>query len=190
MTEKARWSYELSEEMLERIEMEFDIRQLVERFAQATAGCRPETAGSLAEKIFSRYGRDWIRRSVQLGELYTDRTYEVLLEAVDTTGGHLRFPLVPQRVLEIAYLSTHGMELLPVFENSSRRLVYRIDVCKMFETLKAVCGDAVAEAMPCRYACLNACRTLFADMDYPDVRIEMAASTGSDGYCKFIVARA
>ncbi len=189
MTELSSVSFELNEEMLILIANEFDIRQLVSRFFQTISGKDLEEIEAVAKDIFSRYGCDWIRRSVQLGEQYTDRTYEVLQEAIDSTGGHLRFPLLPQRFLEIAYLSTHGMELLPVYENSSRRLVYRVDDCKMFQTIREECGKEVAGIIPCKYACLSACKTLFDDLDYPKVHIEMAASTNQEGYCRFVITR-
>ena len=189
MTELAKVSFELNEEMLGLIAKEFSIQQLASRFAQAISGKKSEEIESIAKEIFTRYGVDWIRKSLQLGEEYPDRTYEVLREAIDSTGGGLWFPLLPQRFLEIAYLSTQDMELLPVLENSPRRLVYRIDDCKMFHALREECGGGVANRLPCKHACLSACRTLFNDLDYPEVLIDMEASTNRDGYCQFAVTK-
>lgn len=190
MTELARVSFELSEEMLGLISKEFSIQQLASRFAQAISGKKSEEIESIAEEIFTRYGVDWIRKSLQLGEEYPDRTYEVLREAIDSTGGSLWFPLLPQRFLEIAYLSTQDMEFLPVIENNPRRLVYKINDCKMFQALKEECGGEVVDMLPCRHACLSACRTLFNDLDYPEVLTEMEAATNKDGYCQFVVTKA
>ena len=189
MNEESGVSFELNEEMLEIMAGEFDIATVVDKFFHAASEKDTKSVEIVAGEIFSRYGAEWIRRSLQLGDEYTDRTYEVLKEAIDSTGGHLRFPLLPQRILEIAYLSTHGMGLLPVYENSPQRLVYRIDDCKMFQTIENACGKAIAGATPCRHACLTACKTLFTDLDYPEARVAMEASTGTDGYCIFMVAR-
>ncbi|MFC1864919.1 hypothetical protein ACFLYG_03745 [Chloroflexota bacterium] len=189
MTEPANASFELSEEMLGLISKEFSIQQLVGRFAQAIPGKEPEDIEIIAEEVFTRYGVDLIRKSLQLGEEYPDRTYEVLRESIDSTGGSLWFPLLPQRFLEIAYLSTQDMEFLPVIENNPRRLVYKIDGCKIFQAIREECGEELANMVPCRHACLSACRTLFNDLDYPQVLIEMEAATNRNGYCQFVVTK-
>jgi len=189
MREPAKVSFELNREMLSLIAEEFDSQQLASKYAQAISGKKPEEIETIAKDIFTRYGVDWIRKSLQLGEEYPDRTYEVLKDVNDSTGGSLWFPLLPQRFLEIAYLSTQDMEFLPVIENNPQRLVYKIDDCKMFQVIKAQCGEEVANRLPCRYACLSACRTLFNDLDYPDVLIEMEASTNKDGYCQFVITK-
>lgn len=189
MTELARFSYELNEEMLGLIAQEFGIQQLVSRFAQAISSKKTADIDNIAKEIFGRYGMDWIRKSLQLGDEYPDRTYQFMMEAIKSTGGHLRFPLLPQRVLEIAYLSTQDLEFLPVLENNPRRLVYRIDNCKMFQALNDECGREVANMLACRHACLSACRALFDDLGYPGVPIKMEASTNKDGYCQFVVSR-
>lgn len=189
IAEKEKYSFELNEEMLALLAKEFNIEKLVKNFAQAISGKHSPQVDGIAKEIFTRYGVDWIRRSRQLGDEYPDRTYEVLLEAIDSTGGHLRFPLLPQRVLEIAYASTQDLVLLPVYENSPKRLVYRVEECQVFQALKKECGENTANTLPCRYACLSACRALFDDLDYPEVLISMEASTNKGGYCHFAIAR-
>jgi hypothetical protein len=182
-------SFELNEEMLKLIAKEFELRETARRFAKALSGKIGEEAERLGKEFFTQYGVDWMKRSLQLGEEYPDRTYEVIREAMDSTGGYPKFPLVPQRFLEIAYLAAHDMEYLPVIENNPQRLVYRIDECKMFKTMEEECGKAVAKTMPCRHACLSACRTAFNDLDLAEVRIEMEASTHPDDHCQFVVRR-
>lgn len=188
MTDLAKASFELNEEMLGILSREFSIQKVVGEFAQAIAGKRPQEIEKLAEEIFGRYGAGWIRRSVQLGDEYSDRTYEVLQEAIDSTGGEFWFPLIPQRYLEIAYLSALDMEYLPVLENNSRRLAYRVPDCPMFQAIRKECGEKVAQTLPCRHACLGACRTLFQSLGRR-VKIEMAATTAKNGHCEFVVAR-
>ena len=189
MTDLAKASFELSEEMMSLIEKEFDVRELAKRFAQAIKGNKPDEVENIAEEVFTGYGVDWMRRSMQLGEEYSDRTYEVLREAIDSTGGDLWFPLLPQRFLEIAYLSIQDMEFLPVIENNPRRMVYRIGQCTVFQALKEECDEEVANTLPCRHACLSACRTLFNDLDFPEVVIGMEAAANKDDFCQFAVTR-
>ncbi|MCJ7622306.1 MAG: hypothetical protein MUO76_02295, partial [Anaerolineaceae bacterium] len=143
----------------------------------------------IGEKIFTDYGREWIRKTHKLGEEYPDRTYEVLLEAIDKTGGYLRFSLVPQRFIEIAYLSTQDISILPIVENNKDRLVYRMVECLTFKKIKEKCGAKVADQLPCRHACLTACDVLHQDLDI-DAQISMDASIPKDGYCQFTAKRA
>jgi len=190
MTDLAKSSFELNEHMLRLIAQEFDIQKIVRHFAQAIEGKKLEEIENIADEIFTCYGADWIRKSLQLGEEYPDRTYEVLKEGIDTTEGNLWFPLLPQRFLEIAYLSTQGLEFLPVIENNPRRLVYKIENCQMYQAVKTECGAQIANILPCRHACLGAVRTLFDDLDFSDVLIGMEAFQHKDGACQFAVSRA
>jgi hypothetical protein len=102
---------------------------------------------------------------------------------INFTRRYYRFPLMAQRFLEIAHLSAHEPVLLPGNENNPRRLVYGMEDRKMFKALEEECEKEVADMLPCRHACLHACRTLFSDLDYPEVLIDMEASTNKDGYC-------
>ncbi|MBW2085157.1 MAG: hypothetical protein JRI54_03905 [Deltaproteobacteria bacterium] len=183
------YSFELNPEMLKLLREEFDVDKVTSRFAEAIKGKSPEESEAEGRAIFEAYGRDWIRQSRKLGEEYPDRTYEVLLEAVDKTGGYLRFALVPQRFIEIAYLSTQDIPVLPIIENNHHRLVYRVTDCLTFKKITEKCGQEVANRLPCRYACLTACETLHQDLEI-DARVQMEAQTPQDGYCQFAARRA
>ena len=137
-------SYELNKEMMAELAEEFDVEALATDFAKAVDGKSGDEAAAEAEKFFTDYGTRWIRKSHKLGEEYPDRTYEVLLEAIDSTDGYLRFALVPQRFLEIAYLATQDFPHLTVIENNQKRLIYRLKQCKTYEKLKETCGDELA----------------------------------------------
>ncbi|MBW2324086.1 MAG: hypothetical protein JRF41_11330 [Deltaproteobacteria bacterium] len=110
-------------------------------------------------------------------------------EAIDKTGGYLRFALAPQRFLEIAYLSTQEISILPIIENNVNRLVYRMVDCDTYKNLKEKCGEEVANLLPCRHACLTACETLHRDLEI-DALVQMEAQIPKDGYCQFAARRA
>jgi len=183
------YSFELDREMMAELTEEFDPDTLVSDFVRATEGVSGDDAAAAAERFFTDYGTRWIRRSHKLGEEFPDRTYEVLLEAIDATGGYLRFALVPQRFLEIAYLATQDFPHLPVIENNQYRLIYRLDDCKTYRKLRQACGDEVAESLPCRHGCMTACEVLHRDLEI-DARVEMQAEMPKDGYCQFAAIRA
>ncbi len=183
------YSYELHPEMMSRLADEFDVDKAATEFAQATEGKSPDEVDAEGKTFFENYGKNWIRQTIKLGEEFPDRTYEVLKMAIDKTGGHLKFALLPQRFLEIAYLSTQELAVLPIIENNPKRLVYRMANCKTYEKLKEKCGEETANRLPCRHACITACETIHQDLDI-DAKVEMTATIPADGHCEFSVQRA
>lgn len=183
------YSYELHPEMMARLAEEFDVDKAATEFAQTTEGKSPDEVDAAGKTFFENYGKNWMRQTIKLGEEFPDRTYEVLKMAIDKTGGHLKFALLPQRFLEIAYLSTQEISILPIIENNPQRLVYRMANCTTFQKLKEKCGAETANRLPCKHACLTACKTVHQDLEI-DAKIEMTATIPEDGFCQFAVHRA
>ena len=176
-----RLPYDPNVDMLNTLQKEFDVKKLAERFAQNIAG-KGEIEKS-AKKIFGEYGENLMKRTIELGEKYTDQTYEILKTAIKKTGC-LKFPHVPQRFIEIAYLSIQPFRELDVVENNQYRFIFKIDNCSIFNTLKEICGEKVANKMPCRYACLTASETVYKDLNLK-ASVTMGASMSKDGFCQF-----
>lgn len=189
MYEPNNYSFELHPDMLKALSDEFDVEKTVTKFAKAIKGKSPKEIEAEGQAFFSKYGKKWIQKAHKLGDEYPDRTYEVLLQAVDKTEGYYKWALVPQRFIEIAYLSTMDLSVLPIVENNAKRLIYRLSECKMNSVLKEKCGDKVADALPCRHACLTACKTIHEDLDL-DALVEMTGRMPKDGYCEFMARRA
>lgn len=181
------FSFELNMEMIGILRKEFDPPIIVQAFSEAIAGKSPTELDAVAKQVYGNYGVAWMRRALQLGEEYPDRTYEILKEAVDRTG-EMKFPLVLQRFIEIAYLSTQQFRVLPIVENWARRLVYRVKDCYTYKTEVEKCGQGVVSGLPCRYACLAACRTALEGLDL-DASVEMEADMVKNGYCQFAINR-
>ena len=190
MYEQNQYSYELNPEMLKQLSEEFDVEKITSAFAEQTKGKSPDEIASSGKTFFEDYGTNWIRKSHKLGEEYPDRTYEVLKMAIDKAdGNYFKFALLPQRFIEIAYLSTQDIPVLPIIENNPERLIYRMVECRTFSSIKEKCGEDVANQLHCRHACLTACKTIHKDLDI-DANIEMEASIPEDGYCQFAARRA
>ncbi|MBL7209043.1 MAG: hypothetical protein ISS52_02990 [Dehalococcoidia bacterium] len=188
MAEKKALSYELNQDMLALIRREFDIEKVVTRFSEAIANKSKQQIEEIGKEIFAEYGRDLIQRTLQLGEEYPDRTYEVLKEAIDQLGGYYKFALLPQRFLEIAYSSILELANLPVMENSPRRLAYRITDCPIYKSLTDKCGKDVAKLMVCKHVCLTAMDVLHQGLDL-DAVASMEASLPKSGYCQFSASK-
>lgn len=176
-------SYELNREMIALLAAEFDPARAVESFAGALKGAGEGGAGKAAGEVFGDYGRRWAARTVELGEKYTDRTYEILREA-DGKTGRLAFPHILQRFVEIGYLATQPMEHLRIIINNYYDLVYRVEECSTHGALAAACGAGLAGEAPCRHAC-----TAFAEevirLLGMNAEFRAEALRSPEGYCQF-----
>jgi len=181
------YSFELSEDMLSLLRKEFDPPIIVGQLVEAIAGKSGGDMEAAAEKVFRDYGEQLMRRTLQLGDEYPDRTYEVLRDAADQTG-EMVFPLVLQRFIEIAYLATQQFRILPIVENWANRLVYKIKDCSIYKTLQEKAGPEVTALLPCRHACLALCRIGCQGLDL-DATVHMEATMVQDGSCRFAISR-
>ena len=179
------YSFDLNEDMIKLIREEFNAEDISAKFAESIGGKAKSDVEKIGKEMFEDYGERWMKRTMQLGEEYPDRTIEVILETVDGEGNQfLFFPHVPQRHIEIAYLGTQQFLKLPLLLNNQYELAYRIPQCFLFNQIKEKCGEEVANLMTCQSACLKGLETLRKDLEL-DAVIDMAASTAKDGYCEF-----
>ena len=189
MADEKKLSFELNEEMLALIEKEFSPEKIAQQFAEKITKKSQKEVEKIGQEVFTQYGISLMKRSRQLGEEYPDRTYEVLREASEATGRWLDFPLLPQRFIEIAFLSTQHQVVIPVIENNFQRLIFQVKDCKTYAAVQKDAGAGVAEQLLCRHGCLKACETIFKDCGFEDVVVGMNAATNKDGFCEFMVRR-
>ena len=179
------YSFDLNEGMIRLIREEFNAEGIAAKLAEAIKGKAKGEVAKVGKKVFEEYGQNWMKRTMQLGEEYSDRTIEMVKESIDRQGNQvLVFPYVPQRFVEIAYLSNQQFLKVPITLNNTMELAYRIPKCLIFSQVKEKCGDEVANLMMCQNACLKALDTISKDMELYAVN-EMTASTAKEGYCEF-----
>lgn len=186
--EQRPMSFDLDEGMIRTIGKEFDVQNIVGKFAEAIKGESGDAQEKTAEEIFGQYGVKWMKRTMELGEEYSDTTYETMIRVIEKTGC-MYFPLVPQRFVEIAYLGTQSIFTLPIVQNNGEKLTYKLAMCDTFKAVKENCGEGVADSLPCRHACLQALETVFKDLDIA-VTIGMDATMPRDDYCQFSATKA
>ena len=182
------YSFELNEDWLSLMAKEFDMEKAAVDFAQAIMGKSKDEVETTGKEFFEKYGTALMRRCLQLGEEYMDRTYEVLKAACDKTGGYLTWPLIPQRFIEAAVLGIQDALVLPMIQNNHDCLQFRVEDCKMYIALKEKCGQEVADSLPCRHGCLAMVQTAFSDLDL-GASTSMTGSTPKDEYCEFTTVR-
>jgi len=179
------YSFDLNQDMVNMIREEFNAEVVASKLVEAIKGKAKGEVEKIATVLFEELGESWMRKTMQLSEEYSDRTIEVVKESVDRQGNQfLLWPHVPQRFVEIAYLSTQEFLKVPITLNNGEQLAYRIPQCALFSKIKEKCGDKVANLMTCKNYCLKALETLRRDLEL-DAIIDMVASTAKDGYCEF-----
>ena len=181
------YSFDLNEDMVKLIREEFGPELVADKLADAVKGKAKGEVEKIGKALFEELGEAWMRKTMQLGEEYSDRTIEVIKESVNRQGNQfMLWPHVPQRFMEIAYLSTQEFLKVPVTLNNRWDLDYRIPKCALFNKIKEKCGDEVANLMTCKNYCLSALETLYKDLEM-DTVTNMTAETAKDGYCDFLM---
>lgn len=185
VAETKKLSFELNEEMLALIAKEFNAEDVADKFSKEAA---EKGAAEAGKSVFGAYGRQLAQRSLQLGNEYSDRTYEVMLEMIDHTGGAYKFPLLPQRFLEIAYLSTQELYAFPVRINSNQKFLFEISDCKIFKALESKCKKEDLQDIPCKAGCVNLIRSVFNGCDL-DINLDANTDPIGSNKCIFTATK-
>jgi hypothetical protein len=183
------YSFDLNEDMVQMIKKDFNADKVADALAAAISGKNKTEAHKAAEGFFKDMGERWMRRTIQLGDEYSDRTIEMVLETVDRQGNQfLVFPHVLQRYVEIAYLSTQDFLKLPVTLNNKDELAYRIPKCALYKKIEEKVGEDFAKLMTCKEYCLAALATAQKQINI-DVLVDQPAKTSKEGFCEFTIRK-
>lgn len=175
------YNYNISDELYLTLEDEFNAEKIAKKYAE-----------SKSDSDFEEYGKNLMKRTMELGDLdkYKDRTYELLLEKSEKLGGRFYFPHVPQRFLEIAYLSVHLMPIVKIITSNAQELSFKVDdgECSIYKSLQPLISEDGLKALPCQKACLSCLKTVFDDLKM-DVDLKMPNKMPEDGFCLFEVIK-
>jgi len=172
---------DLDQEILKNLLKQFDPESFVRGLKQQY----PDIES--AALSFEEFGRKFARKAIELGEERTDGTYEVMKEAIEKTG-EVRFPLIPQRYIEIAYLSIQPIKRLWTLMNSPEAYSYKLDRCSIYTAIKNEYGEEAAKRMTCKKLCLTIIDEVFSHFGFA-VETSMETNMADDGSCEFIVKR-
>ena len=183
------YSFDLNEDMVNMLRTEFGAELVADKLSEAIKGKSKSDIAGVASALFKELGAAWMQRTIQLGEEYSDRTIEMVLESVDRQGNQfLLWPHVPQRFVEIAYLGTQNFLKVPIILNNMEVLAYRIPQCALYAAIGEKCSKNVAKMMTCSDYCMTALDTVRKHVEMEMVN-EQVASTAKDGYCEFYMRK-
>jgi len=179
-------SFDIDQRILDKVSQEFDVKKLIDNFAKRIENKKREEIEDIAKKVFGEYGRSLMARTMELGEKYSDRTYEVIKKVAEKTGVG-PFPHVAQRFLEIFNMGTQKRALEVVVSNPSQ-LTHRVGSCVFLNAIKERCGEDVGKLLTCKHIDLSASKALYDNLNL-SVNILMDASVPSESYCQFTTLR-
>lgn len=183
------YSFDLNQDLVDMIRGEYAADIVAGKLAAAVKGKAKDELAKVATSLFEDLGKALMQRTIQLSEEYSDRTIEVVKEAVDRNGVQFMiFPHLPQRYVEVAALSTQKFLKVPITLNNTNALQYRIPQCALYAEITEQLGEDVAKLMTCKSYCCTALETIRETISV-DVVNEMLASTDKDGYCEFLMRR-
>jgi hypothetical protein len=177
-----KYNFDLDEEIIKDLSEEFNPQNFVKDLKL------PNPMDFEAMTVsFQNYGRDLARTSIILGEKKPDRTYEVMKQAIAKTG-EMKFPLVPQRYIEIAYLSTQPFKRLWVISNNPKVFSYRLKECNIYQAIRQKYGEEVANKMVCKSACFAILNETFSHFGL-DIEFSLETGMADAGSCQFRIEK-
>jgi len=176
------YNLELDEEMINELSEEFAPMNFVKTLKLSEPHSIEDAKASLEQ-----YGRELARKSIEKGEKRIDRVYHVMKKAIEKTG-EMKFPFIPQRYLEIAYLSIQPFKRLRIVANSSKILSYRLNECSLYKAIEEEYGKEAANKMVCKSACFALIEEILSHFDF-DSKPSLEASMADDGKCQFKIER-
>jgi hypothetical protein len=108
-------------------------------------------------------------------------------QAIEKTG-EMNFPLVPQRYIEIAYLSTQPFKRLWIISNSPNAFSFKLRDCNIYQAMRQKYGEEIANKMVCKSACFAMLNEIFSHFGF-DVESLLETSMADAGSCQFRIQK-
>jgi len=184
------YSFDLNEDMVKMLKDEFNADKVVAGMMAAVKDKKGEAEVKAAQAYFNDLGEKWMKRTIQLGDEYSDRTIEMILETVDRQGKQfLIYPHVYQRYVEIANLAVQDFLKVPITLNNEVALEYKIPRCTVYARIKEKAGEAFAKHMTCSQFCMTGLAAIQKQLNAAEVMIDQPAKTAKEGFCEFRVRK-
>jgi len=177
-----KYDLDLDEAMMKELSEEFAPLNFVKTLKLSEPHSIEDARASLEE-----YGRELARKSIEKGEKRIDRAYQVMKKAIEKTG-EMKFPFIPQRYLEIAYLSIQPFRRLRIVANSPKIFSFRLNECSLYKAIEEEYGKEAANKMVCKSACFALIEEILSHFDF-DIKPSLEASMADDGKCQFKIER-
>jgi hypothetical protein len=176
------YDYYLSDDLLSRFSHHFSMDKAIDDFISSTRGKSREETNNTAQQMLGRYLRELSTSLAKAEKDSIDHTGEIMYTVAEKTG--IRFPSVPQRLLELGFMSTRPQDKLSVTISSPKVLVLRIPSCTAYTMIKQRLGEEKTKDLPCIYGCLANSKMLFDQLGIA-TQLRNTAKINEKGFCEF-----
>jgi hypothetical protein len=180
--EEELYDYYFSDAVLSRFAQSFRMDGVITRFISLVKEKRIDQIENVAKQLLGEYLQNLSSSLVRYEKDSLDRTGEIMYQVAEKTG--VRFPSIPQRLIELAFISTRSQDKLLVSTATTEEIVFRVSPCITYSELKKSLGEEKARDMPCRYGCIANSKILFDELKIA-VKSETRARISDAGYCEF-----
>lgn len=177
--------FDINPKIIDAIYEEFNAEKTVNKLVKKASGLIGAELEDTLKNFFTEYGQSLMMRALDLGEKYQDTAYKVIKAHAEKVGP---FPNVPQRFIEICYLSVLQIEKLTITESNLKRLGYKIERCSIYNTIREKMGEKISNQMFCKHACSTLAKTLYENMKI-ETDFHIKALMAKDNYCYFIAEK-
>ncbi len=183
--EADKYNYNLSSELLNDTSSKFEVGAVTRHFAELVKESSTDRLDEVASEVYSGYAKDLIDDIVSESGHHMDRTAEIIMQVADKTG--VRFPSIPQRILEIVMLGTRPNDVWVLNECTTTNITYSVSECGTYDLLAELLGKETADKLPCRHLCISISRQLCSAIDM-DVEVSVNSRMPDDDKCTFKVS--
>lgn len=176
------YDYYFSDELLNEFSNRFRMQQVIDEFVSVAKGKNAEQIEGMAKLVLDKYLQELANSLANSAKDNVDRTGELVYQVAEKTG--VVFPSIPQRLIELAFMSTRAEDKLAIPVSTSRMLTLRVSTCAAFNGLKSRLGEEKVEGLPCRHGCIANSSHLFSILNIP-IELKNTAKINEKGYCEF-----
>lgn len=170
------YDYDLADEVISGLQ-EFAAQRWASLTEQLNDKSEDEKP-ALVARVLRSYAQDLMKKAIELGNKYKDRTAEVMEAVAARTG--IYFPCLPQRYLEICMLAIRPEDKWKINEANPARFVFTVSDCTFRRPLQERYGEELA----CQEGCLNLLYTLYKELGMKvEVSLNQDLAGGNDGCC-------
>jgi hypothetical protein len=159
------------------------MQQAIDEFISKAKGKNAEQIKEMTKVVLDKYLQELSNSLANSAKDHMDRTGELVYQVAEKTG--VVFPSIPQRLIELAFMSTRAEDKLIIPVSTSRTLTLRVSTCAAFNELKSKLGSEKAEDLPCKHGCIANSRYLFNALNIP-VELKNIAKINEKDYCEFM----
>jgi len=180
--EEELYDYYFSDALLSRFARDFKMDGAINRFISSVKEKKTNQIEDIAKQVLGEYSQKLSSSLVKSEKDLLDRTGEIMYQVAEKTGA--RFPSIPQRLMELAFMSTRPQDRLLISIATTKELLLRVAPCVAYSELKKNLGEEKARSIPCKYGCIAYSRALFDELKIP-VKPGIKAKMSEKGYCEF-----